>query len=226
MSLNVGQVINRALILHGVLSAGGTPNAAEAADCLVEFNALKRAWFGTLIGPRLSAIALSGATGQAENGGEYQIPGAVAFTLTAPGNPRSGDRFGVVDAGLAWSGYPLTINPNGQLLNGSAANTVINTAGANARYWFRGDTGNWVQEADFASLTSAIEFPDPIIAYMPYMLCVAIAAVYGQDVRPEIAYAAGEGRAVLARTYGRRGRANVEGPIGLAPPSPAPGQAA
>ena len=27
--------------------------------------------------------------------------------------------------------------------------------------------GAWVAEADAASLTSAIEFPDPVIAYMP-----------------------------------------------------------
>jgi hypothetical protein len=218
MSLNVLAVIERALALHGQLAGGATPPADVAADMLIAFNALKRSWFGTLIGPRLGSLGFSGVTsGQAENGGEYAIPGGAAFTLIAPLNPRSGDRFGAVDAGLSWGGYALTVNPNGRLMNGSAVNATINTAGQNTRWWYRGDTGNWIIEADFPTLTSAIEFPDPVIAYMPYMLAVAVAAEFGADVREEVAYAAGEGRAVLARTYGRRGRGNPEGPIGLAP---------
>jgi hypothetical protein len=224
MSLNVLQVIERAFRIHGTLAAQASPTAADAAMGLTAFNALKRSWFGTLIGPRLGPISCSGTSGQAENGGEYQIPGGAAFTLTAPLNPKSGARFGVVDAGLAWTTYPLTVQPNGRLMNGAAVNTTIATAGQNTRWWFRGDTANWTPEADFASLTAAIEFPDPVIAYMPYMLAVSIAAELGADVRQEVAFAAGEGRAVLARTYGRRGRAQPEGPIGLASAAPAAGQ--
>jgi hypothetical protein len=192
---------------------------------LIAFNALKRSWFGTLIGPRLGSIGFAAglSSGQAENGGEYAIPGGTAFTLYAPLNPRSGARFGAVDAGLAWGTYALTVNPGGRLMNGAATNTVINTAGQNTRWWYRGDVGGWIPEADFASLTSAIEFPDSVIAYMPYMLAVAVAAQFGADVREEVAFAAGEGRAVLARTYGRRGRGAPEGPIGL--PQAAPAQA-
>jgi len=229
MSLNVLQVIERAFRIHGTLAAQAAPTAADAAMGLTAFNALKRSWFGTLIGPRLGPISLSGASGQAENGGEYQIPGGAAFTLVAPLNPKSGARFGVVDAGLAWTTYPLTIQPNGRLFNGAqppaigvATNAVLATAGQNSRYWHRGDTGTWMIEGDFPSLTSTIEFPDPVIAYMPYMLAVAIAAELGADVRQEVAFAAGEGRAVMARTYGRRGRAQPEGPIGLASAAPQP----
>jgi hypothetical protein len=225
MSLNVLAVIQRALVLHGQLAGGATPAADVAADMLIAFNALKRSWFGTLIGPRLGSIGISAglSMSQAENGGEYAIPGGAAFTLYAPLNPRSGARFGVADAGLSWGTYNLTVNPGGRLMNGSSSNTLISTAGQNTRWWYRGDTANWVIEADFASLTSAIEFPDPIVAYMPYMLAVAVAAEFGADVREEVAFAAGEGRAVLARTYGRRGRGNPEGPIGLPQPAAAQG---
>jgi hypothetical protein len=155
---------------------------------------------------------------QAENGGEYQIPGGAAFTLTAPLNPRSGARFGVVDANLAWGTYALTINRDGQLINGAAANYEINTAGQNTRFWFRGDTGAWIIEADFASLNSAIEFPDPLIDYLPNMLAVVIAAEYGADIRPDVAAGAMEGRQAFARTYYRRGRNQIDRPIGLMAP--------
>ena len=142
----------------------------------------------------------------------------MAFTLAAPSAPRAGDRFGVVDTTLNWSSHPLTVVPGGRLINGAAANALLATSGQNTRWWFRGDVGAWVAEADAASLTSAIEFPDPVIAYMPYMLALAIAAEYEADLRPEVVAAAQEGRAVLARTYGRRGRGQAEGPIGLAAP--------
>ena len=219
MSLNVLGVISRAFRLLGTLAGGDTPLANDAADGLTAFNAMKRAWFGALIGPRLSPLPLAGVNGQAENGGEYQIPGGAAFTLTAPANPRSGARFGAVDAALGWGAWPLTVNPNGRLMNGSVANTLIATAGADARWWFRGDAGGWVAEADSPALTSVIEFPDGIIAYMPYMLAVVLAAEFAADLTAEIEAANLEGRAVLARTYGRRGRAQPEGPIGLGAPA-------
>lgn len=223
MSLTVLGVIQRSFRLFGTVAAGATAESDDAAMALIAFNAMKRAWMGTLIGPRLSPIALTGTTGQAENGGEYQIPTGAAFTLTAPANPKPGARFGAVDANLTFNTYNLTIARNGRLLNGAAANYVVSTAGTDTRWWFRGDTGNWVLEADSASLSSAIEFPDSIIAYMPYMLCVVMAAEFSADLTPEVQAGAAEGRAVLARMYGRRGRAQPEGPLGLYQPAPQQG---
>ena len=218
MSLNVLQVLQRAHQMMGQVNGNISPGADDQVVLLQGYNAMKRAWFGTLIGPRLSAIGLNGANGQAENGGEYMIPGGAAFSLNAPVNPRAGDRFGVIDASLNWATNNLTIAPNGRLINGSASSLVINTSGANARWWFRADTGNWVLEADATSLTSVPEFPDEIIAYLPYMLALAVAASFSGDLTPEVRAAGLEGRAVLARKYGRRGRANPDGPIGLAAP--------
>jgi hypothetical protein len=224
MSLNVGQVISRALRMHGALVGGATPTAEVAADMLVAANAMKRAWFGTLIGPRMSSIALTGTSGQAENGGEYVLPGGAAFTLTAPLNPRAGNRFGVLDALGDFSSCPCTINPNGRSIGTIAGggNLVFSTSGQSGRFWYRGDTGNWVFEQDWSGLTSAIEFPDPIIAYMPYMLAVEIASEFGADITPELAQGAQEGRMALARSYARRGPAGLDPVIGLAgPPQPA-----
>ena len=102
MSLTVYQVIERAMRLNGALAAGDTPGADDAADAFTAYNTMKRAWFGTLIGPRMSAQPITGSSGQAENGGEYAIP-ANAFVLTAPGNPHGGARFGAVDASLSFA---------------------------------------------------------------------------------------------------------------------------
>ena len=170
MSLTVKDVIKRAMRMHGALASGADPDATESADYLIAMNTMKRALFGTLIGPRLSPQSVTGAAAQAERGGEYEIAATAAFTLTAPANPKAGSRFGVVDTGLNFATFNCTVSAPGRLINGAAANYVMNTNGQRQRFWFRGDTGNWVLEADYATIFDAIEFPDPLIAYLPYML--------------------------------------------------------
>jgi hypothetical protein len=227
MSLNVGQVINRALRMHGVIADGEEPAASIGSDMLVAANAMKRAWFGTLIGPRMSPQAFAGTTGQAENGGEYSVPGGAAFSVSAPLNPKAGARFGVIDGAADFGTYNCTVSGNGRLIapiagaGAAGSTTVMNANGQFARWWFRGDNGTWTLEQDWPLLTSAIEFPDPIIAYMPYMLAAQIASEFGADITPEMGQGAMEGREALARSYARRGIAGLDQVIGLAGAAPA-----
>lgn len=226
MSLNIGQVIGRALRMHGVVADGGVPSASVGADMLVAANAMKRAWFGTLIGPRMSpqAFAAGSTTGQAETGGEYVVPGGAPFTVSAPLNPRAGARFGVVDGAANFGSNPCTVQANGRLIAAPGAtpttSSVLSTSGQAARWWFSSDAGIWLLEQDWPSLTSAIEFPDPLIAYMPHMLAVQIASEFGADITAEMAQGAMEGRQALARSYARRGLAALDAVIGLAAAAP------
>ncbi|MEO8925902.1 MAG: hypothetical protein ABI306_01950 [Caulobacteraceae bacterium] len=213
--LTVRDVIKRAGRLDGTIATGDDPSSDELNDAMVALNTMKRAMFGTFIGVRLSPQDCTGLlTKQAENGGEYQIP-AAAFTLIAPSNPRSGSRFGVVDANLNFATNNCIVSRNGRLLNGAAANLTLATNGQNIRFWFRGDTGNWVEEADYVTADDAIEFPAALVAYMPYMLAVANAGEFGTELRPDIVAAASEGRQAFARQYARRGRNQADKPIGV-----------
>ncbi len=212
----VRDVISRAMRLNGALASGDSPEADELNDAMLAMNTMKRALFGTVIGTRLSPQDLTGlTTAQAENGGEYQIPGGATFTLTAPGNPRSGARFGVVDANLNFATYNLTIARNGRLVNGAATNLVLSINGQALRFWFRGDTGNWVEEANYVTANDTIEFPEGLIAYMPYMLAVAIVGEFGGELRQDVIAGAIEGRQAFARQYARRGRNMIDPPIGV-----------
>ena len=215
MSLTVRDVIKRAGRMHGCWASGDEPDADEALDALISYNSMKRALFGTFIGPRLSPRSAPGVECQAETGGEYQIP-PVAYTLTAPLNPRSGARFGVVDAALNFANQPCTVLGNGRLLNGSPGSQSLSASGQCTRYWFRGDVGNWVVEADAGGLDTPIEFPDSLIAYMPNMLALVIAAEYGADLRRDVIAGAQEGRAAFARAYARQGRSPFDAPFGVA----------
>ena len=87
MTLTVLDIIKRAMRLHGTLASGDTPAAPDTTDFLLALNTMKRAMFGTLIGPRLSPQSVTGASGQAERGGEYQVGsggGIRPITLTGP----------------------------------------------------------------------------------------------------------------------------------------------
>ena len=214
MSLTVRDVIKRAGRMHGCWASGDEPDADEAMDALISYNSMKRALFGTVIGPRLSPRRAPGGACQAESGGEYQIP-PVAYTITAPPNPRSGARFGVVDAGLNFSAQPCTVLGNGQLVNGSPGVQSLTANGQSVRFWFRGDIGDWVIEGDAEGLDTPIEFPDSLIAYLPNMLAMVIAAEYGSDLRQDVIAGAQEGRAAFARAYARRGRSPFDAPLGL-----------
>jgi hypothetical protein len=220
MSLNVHDVICRALRLLGSVASGDEPDAEQMADAMTGFNTLKRSWYGTLIGARLTEQAVAASPAQAENGGEYAVS-ALTLTLNAPGSPRAGARFGVVDAALAFAAHNCTVSPNGYQIEGSTAPLVLSVAGDNRRWWFRGDTGNWVSEADFTDPTNAIEFPDAMIAFMPYMLAIVLAPEFNTEIRQDVIAADALGRAAMARAYAPRGRNEVEAPLGVPWPAPA-----
>lgn len=212
-------VIARAMRLNGNLAGGSTPGAADLADGFLALNTMKRAMFGTLIGTRLSAQQGVGTVQQAENGGEYAIPGVV-FTLNAPLSPRGGDRFAVVDANFSFAANNCTIVRGAALLEGIASNQILSANGDNRRWWYRPDQANWVREADWATPDDTIEFPDALIAYLPYMLAAVIAPEFGADLRADVVAGASEGRQVFARAYARRGRDQIDPPIGLPQPQP------
>lgn len=214
MSLTLRDVIKRASRLNGALATGQDPTADEIADLTITSNSMIRAMFGTIIGPRLSSLPAA-ASLTAEPGGLYAVA-AAAVTITAPSNPRSGSRFGVVDANLNFAINNCTINRNGRLLEGAAANLTLSVAGttSNRQWFFRGDTGDWVKEADL-TIDQAVYFPDALAAYLPDMLAVYAVAEYGGEVRPDVVAKAMEGRQAFARTYGARGRNSTDAPIGV-----------
>jgi len=229
MTMTVRDAIERGLRLLGALGSGDAPTAEEMTDAMTAANTLKASWFGTLIGARLSqqSVATGSPDVQAESGGEYAIPPGLAYTVAAPANPKAGMRFGVIDAGLGFAANACTVTGNGRLINGGAADVSLNANGQGARFWYRPDTGNWVEEADWTDPTNVLEFPEEITAFLPYMLAMTLAAEFNTEIRQDVIAGDQLGRTVMARTYGARGRNTLDQPLGSSwpqPPAQAPGQ--
>lgn len=223
MSLTGRDIIKSGMRLIGALASGDDPSTDELNDSLLILNRIMRALHGTVIGPRLSPQPFV-ATGQAENGGMYQCAITAAATLTAPAKPRNGARFGVVDVKANFTTFNLTVAPNGQLIEAAAASLVLATSGTSRVWFFDGISGNWIKEADLATVDTSPPYPDGLIAYLPQMFAVAYQAENGGDIRQDTIALAGEGRSAFARTYARRGRNQGDAPIGAAVPQTVGGQ--
>lgn len=214
MTLLIRDIVKRSQRLLGALVTGDDPSADELSDELLSYTAMQRSLFGTVIGPKLSPFTAPTTPGQAENGGLYMIPASL-YTLTAPTNPRSGARFGAVDPNLNFATNNCTIARNGRLLEGAASNLTLSTNGANRQWFFDADTGNWVREADPASVDVSPPFPDRLISHLPAMLAVWIAAEFGSEIRPDVVAMGQLGMQAFARVYARRGRNQTDAPIGV-----------
>lgn len=214
MTQTVRATVLGALRRLGAISSGDDPNAQEIADALTAYNNLVRPLHGTIIGTRLTPIAMTAAmTG--EPGGLYQCALASGATLTLPANPKPGARIGVADAKLNFNTNNLTVNPNSRLIEGASTNLVLSAAGttSNRIWWFNHEQGNWVKEAD-ALIDDNVVYPDSLIGYLPDMLAVQIVSEYGGDIRQDIVARSAEGKQAFARVFGRRGRNQADAPVG------------
>lgn len=210
----VRTVVNAALRRLGALASGDDPGAQEIADALIAYNNMCKRMHGTIIGTKLTPVAMTAAT-TAEPGGVYMVAFASAgATLTMPSNPKGGSRVGYADTKANFGTYNLTIAPNSRLIAGASTNVTVSTNSANGVYWFNPETGNWVLEGD-ATIDATVAYPDSLVGYLPDMLAVQIVSEYGGEIRQDIVSMAGEGRQAFARVLGRRGRNQMDAPVGV-----------
>lgn len=215
MSLSCRDIINRAYRKLGSLEPGVDAEAEEMADGFIALNSMCRVLAGTVIGPRLSPQPMT-TNLQAENGGFYQCALTSAATITAPANPKSGARFGLADAAACFAVNPLTINPNGRLLENSTTPPALATNGLSRIWFFDADTANWIREADLASVGVSPPYPDRLIDFMPDMLAVFMASEVEKDaLGDDVVSLSSSGIQAFARTYGRRGRNQIDPPAGF-----------
>jgi hypothetical protein len=74
---------------------------------------------------------------------KYFVNTTAARTLTLPASPNLGDEIYVFDASGTAGTYNITIDRNGQLINGNAGNLIFNVSGSAISIIYTGSTYGW-----------------------------------------------------------------------------------
>lgn len=87
------------------------------------------------------------------------VTGPSAITIFLPNNPVDGMKVNIVDVGANFGSTPITVNRNERLIEGAAANHLLNVSGANVVYTYREDSSSW--KALNTVMTLGVEVPLP-----------------------------------------------------------------
>lgn len=177
-------IIKRAMRLLGVLPAGESPSATEAADALSAFNLMCLGMLGSDFGRVLRAEESD--AGQAVSGGLYS-----EAELTAPEAANNGDRFGVTGA--------CTVIASEGTIEGAASAVTTDAA----TWFWRADIADWTRETTVALAEEPI-FPTKFHDGLAFLLAVKIATEYGREPSPVVMAEASKAERALRARYRAR----------------------
>lgn len=201
----VRDIIKRSMRMLGVLSVGSEPSAAELADCLVAFNAMYIDLFGGGIGLRLTPKVLTQST---EADGEYNyLASGVTATITLPQSPYRGQRVGVSDAQASLASAPVTVQGNGNLIEGSTSVTM--STNGEARTWYFEPGTGWALEEEL----EAADIPpiDPRLhESLSALLAVRMASEFGETVSEPVAIMAYQASSNVFSLYGYKSPGGID----------------
>lgn len=85
---------------------------------------------------------------------------SAAFTITLPASPADKDIISVADGAYSCSSNPVTINPNGKKINGSAINLIVNSDGAYFQLVYQASSSDWkiIDASSVNALTGTTNF--------------------------------------------------------------------
>jgi hypothetical protein len=107
----------------------------------------------------------------------------IAITITLPKRPVDGARIQIIDPNNTLATYNVTLARNGWQIEGSAADLVLNTAGLNRVWMFRGDTGNWTRAANLG-LDDQMPFPVDFDLGFSLILARRLSGEFGVNLNP------------------------------------------
>jgi len=201
----MGTATARDIIRHGLWAVrrvpfGQEPDAAVASYALSQLNDV------------LDHIAAFGAGRQAVNVRlltSTEVPRQVTaarvlasggISLTLPEEPHDGARLSVVDAQNDFATNPMTLKPNGLLIEGGTADLTLNTQGLKRSWMFRSDLADWVRVSDL-TLDSAMPYPEEFNATFKLWVGERVGNSFGLRLGPDDQRMLEDGRAQLRTRY-------------------------
>lgn len=160
----IRQLITDGFREAGILAVNIVPDGEQAAEGLRQMRRILRSLFGNELGEPLRSINFGSAgllnpyaKGQDQasdilgryfpSGYRLQVNNVGAVTIYLDPNPMPGSRIGVIDKLGNFFTDPITLNANGKTIE-TAPTAVLQEAGFNREWFYRGDTGNWARVTD------------------------------------------------------------------------------
>ncbi len=196
-------LVTRAYRELNLIPTGDSPTTAEATEGLTLLNNLVDFCIGTLIGENLAEWPVPPPQRTDPTRAQYPLfppesdvsltvyqapPGNVrlmcsittATTLYMPHNPNDGARVSLANVGMTAT---LTLDGNGRKIETASTLAVTNSA-TTKRWFYRGDTGNWVLLATLAGSDTPplpIEYDD----YLAIGTAIRLGPRHGRTVSAE-----------------------------------------
>ena len=196
------EIIQTAYRKAGVLPLLTQPSAAQSTIALTELNRLiyNFVGFGSSLPWEMVRSDAEVRMDPDDAALRIALQNAAPITITLPENPVDGARLQIIDPNGTLASYNVTLARNGWQIEGSAANLVLNTAGLNRVWMFRGDTGNWTRAADLA-LDDQMPFPVDFDLGWSLILARRLAGEFGLQLSPEDARYAKDAHTRLRARY-------------------------
>ena len=184
------ETIKEALAALRIIPMGRNPSAAQSEDALKKLQRMVDSFVG--FGGSYPVLDVQ-VSESIELDWRYPAQRLLcqhgsALTITLPegassgyqiSNVTDGFRIQIVDVNGVAATYPITLARNGWKIAGSAANVILNTAGVNRSYVFRGDLGDWKQVSDLA-LADSLPFPSEFDDGLAMLLAMRLVGQSGQ----------------------------------------------
>lgn len=203
----VSQIVTDAYRQSNLLAIGASPTSPQQTEALRYLNRVVKSVFGHEIGESLTAFPIGRVNISRPAGFPWYDPipdnnwfipknCRLVFNLDESIDlylhpaPNDGTRFAVTDIAGSFAANPVTIYGNGNLIGG-AATATLNTNGLDAEWFYRADTGNWVQYAPLL-IDDSFPFPEEFDDFFITMLAIRLNPAYGASID-------GQSQAVLTR---------------------------
>lgn len=215
-------IIKGALRESNLLSLGFDPNANQNTEGLEKLQQIIAGVFGFKAGLQLREwpVGTDGVDDVTTSWtrSDWEIPppnvrlmvsSTEAETIVLPSFPDNGARVGIVDLTGTMAAHPVTLDPNGKMIEGAATALAVNVNGANIEWMYRADLGNWVR-LTLLGLDDSLPFPIQFDPYFETTLAMRLNPRYGRSITQETAAALADSLAQMRATY--RQRRNVRAP--------------
>jgi len=197
----VSQIITDGYRESNLIGLGVEPNATEAADGLRRLQTIVSGTAGFEVGELLHdwPIGLNNVHiepafyntwtqeiwQQPVENSRLLIDTSMAQTVWFPKQPDDGARMGVIDVSGQLATYPITLDGNGRLIDGSPT-VVLDTDGFTAVWFYRADMAQWVKVTPIAA-DGEFPFPQEFDDAFITLLAMRLNPRYGRALPAESA---------------------------------------